>query len=725
MPVLVVAGPGSGKTRVLTYRVAWLLHCGEPPSSIIGLTFTNRAADEMKSRVEKLVGVNARQVWLGTFHSLFARILRREAKYLGYTPSFSIYDTEDTESLLKTILKEKKLDKKQYHPGTLRHRISLMKNSLITPQAYMENEELLEEDQATERPHFAEIYQEYVERCKRSDAMDFDDLLLNTYLLFENFPDVLLKYQMHFRHVLIDEFQDTNPLQYEIAKRIAVRNESIFCVGDDAQSIYSFRGASVKNMFDFMRDFPEHLLIRLTVNYRSTKTIVRLANSIIRHNKIQIPKELTTENPQGRLAVILRGLDEEDEARRVVQHLFETLQNTRARYDDFAILYRVHAQSRPLEEHLRRLNIPYHIFGSVSFFQRKEIKDALAYLRVVLAPNDEVSLVRIINLPPRGIGATTVDKLQVWAKQQDKPLWHVLKNISHYPLSANQKKAIEEFVYMIESLRTRLQGNAYPIAREVLNRSGLLEYYRADESPEGKQRYLNLEELLSMIKLFDERHSEQTIEEGEVSLAAFLRSVTLITSDDIDANSSKGRVHLMTIHSAKGLEFRFVYIVGMEEGILPHGRSCYHNEELEEERRIFYVAATRAKEQVVLSYAGRRFRPRLEKITPSEPSRFLFELDPECVELLTGADSERLQQAIGTPVHLPIPQLNNPNHEEGFSTDEVIKVKQGDNILHSKFGKGIVLAVEGEGINRIATIQFEDYGTKKIMLRYAKIKRLH
>ncbi|MDY0336258.1 MAG: 3'-5' exonuclease, partial [Bacteroidales bacterium] len=612
-PAMVIAGAGSGKTRVLTYRVAYMLQQGIDPFNILALTFTNKAAREMKERIYNLVGsTEAKSVWMGTFHAIFARVLRVEGYHLGYPSNFTIYDTDDSKSLVRSILKDLGLDPKIYPAGYVLGRISSAKSNLISAQDYNANHELMSQDKMAAKPFIGNIYSMYTARCRRALAMDFDDLLFNMNLLLRDFPDVLLKYQKKFQYILVDEYQDTNYAQYLIVKKLAARHENICVVGDDAQSIYAFRGANIQNILNFEKDYPDLKTYKLEQNYRSTQHIVNAANSVIAYNKEQIFKKIWTQNEEGVKLKLLRTSSDTEEGQLVAQNVFEIKMNNQLPNSEFAVLYRTNAQSRSIEEALRKLNIPYRIYGGLSFYKRKEIKDLLAYFRVVVNAADDEAIKRIINYPARGIGATTLDRLTVTADKMGKTLWEVLANANDYDLKINQGilTRIGNFTTMIERFRIEQKvRNAYELARDIAQSSGILTNLNEDKTPEGISRIENIEELLNGIKEFSESGEQLEIGgEGTIrSLDKYLQDISLLTDADQDDNDPD-KVSLMTIHSAKGLEFPYVFVVGMEENLFPSIQSITSRADLEEERRLFYVAITRARKQAILSYAENRYR---------------------------------------------------------------------------------------------------------------------
>ncbi|MDW8394455.1 MAG: 3'-5' exonuclease [Chitinophagales bacterium] len=737
-PVMIVAGPGSGKTRVLTYRIAYLLHQGVDAFRILALTFTNKAAREMRERVEQLCGSEARNLYIGTFHSVFARLLRAHAQRLGFPPEFVIYDTDDSRSLLKSIIKQMALSDTLYKPATVHNRISAAKNSLIGPEDYLRDVNLMADDAAAGRPRMGDLYAEYVMRCFKAGAMDFDDLLYRMHQLLTKFPDVLSRYQYHFRYILIDEFQDTNPAQYVIVRKLADVHQNICVVGDDAQSIYSFRGATLENMLHFERDYPERRLFKLEQNYRSTRHIVRAANRLISHNKLQLTKEIWTENAEGEPIRLLSALSDNDEGKMVVDALFEEKMHAHRRNRDFAILYRTHAQSRAFEEHLRRVNLPYVVYGGVAFYQRKEVKDLLAYLRLAVNPYDEESLRRVINYPARGIGETSLEKALVAAQEHQLRLWEVLERCNTYLPGNRSNAAINEFISKIKGFRLiAQQQNAFEAATHIARSSGLLQELYADKSVEGVHRYENVQELLNGIKEYTDLQlapgaeaAPRVTADGEVleltspagTLAAYLQEITLLTDQDRDDEQSD-RVLLMTIHSAKGLEFPCVFVVGLEENLFPSLLSQNSREELEEERRLFYVAVTRAQQKLFLSHAAARYR--YGELQYNEPSRFLREVDDSLLQRLhQRMPRARPQPEAFTPASQPLtgkPYVHQPSPD--FVPDDYEHITEGMAVEHPRFGFGKVERIEGKSRDRIATIAFQaPVGAKRIMLRYARLR---
>lgn len=751
-PVMIIAGAGSGKTRTLTYRIAHLIELGVDGFNILALTFTNKAAAEMKERITKLVGNEARNLWMGTFHSIFARILRAEADKLGYTNTFTIYDNDDSKSAIKQIVKVMNLDPKVYNPGYVLSRISMAKSSLIGPEDYCTNPEIQQTDQTAKKPMIGEIYKLYNRRLRNAMAMDFDDLLFNTNILLRDFPEVLLKYQNRFRYILVDEYQDTNYAQYLIVKKLAARFQNICVVGDDAQSIYAFRGANIQNIFNFKRDYPTVKLFKLEQNYRSTKNIVNAANSIISNNKEQIQKEIWTDNGTGNLITLLQCSDERDEGNKVCESILDAHIGDNRPFRDFAILYRTNIQSRAIEEALRRQNVPYRIYAGISFYGRKEIKDVLAYLRLVANNHDDESLARIINLPARGIGNTTVDRLRLAASDNDVSIWTVMENLSSFGLGINSgvMNKIDEFMTMIKLFSSHIYDtSAYDLAKRIVNASGLITMLRNDDDPDNANRIENIEELLNGIQEYCER--EETItpdadeagaeaESGPVfkTLDMFLQQVLLLTSEDKDDDKDADKVSLMTIHAAKGLEFPYVYVVGMEENLFPSMLSISSRQELEEERRLFYVAVTRAEVQLTLSYATMRFQ--YGNMSYQEMSRFVEEIDDRYLlmprrrpsfpkagsmprsRMGSMSSESSFVRKTAKPAQPPAGFERKPSGPTmGNSPAEIDAIQTGMTVQHSKFGTGKVLSVEGSGDSRKAIIFFEGVGQKQLMLKFAKL----
>ncbi len=739
-PVMIIAGAGSGKTRTLTYRIAHLMELGVDPFHILALTFTNKAANEMKERIIKLVGGEGRNLWMGTFHSIFARVLRAEASKLGYTSSFTIYDTDDSKAAIKQIVKNLNLDPKTYKPTFVLNRISMAKSNLLGPKDYQENPEIYQTDIDSKRPAIGQIYQMYDQRLHNSNAMDFDDLLFNMNILLRDFPDVLLKYQQRFQYIMVDEYQDTNFAQYLIVKKLAARNQNICVVGDDAQSIYAFRGANIQNIFNFKRDYPTMQLFKLEQNYRSTKNIVNAANSIISRNRDQIQKELWSDNSVGNRIRLIRAMDEKDEGTRVADSIMNYHLGEDADYRSFAILYRQNSLSRSIEDALRKMNIPYKIYQGLSFYGRREVKDALAYLRLAINPHDDESLVRVINYPARGIGQTTMDKIRVAAADNDVSIWTVLENIQDFglPIQSGAVQKITEFVYMMKRFGAEVPTkDAFSLAKEIILASGIIKALQEEDDPESAERIDNIDELLNGVQEFCEEENpetaEATVPEASASahirtLDEFLQQVLLYTSEDKDKDKDADKVSLMTIHAAKGLEFPYVYVIGMEEQIFPSFLAS-SRAELEEERRLFYVAVTRAEKQVTLSYAQTRFNN--GQRMGGEISRFVEEIDPEYLEMpatrraastattLPRAffNAGKPSQATPKPQAAPKPRAAAvPN-----SPAQIGAIMPGMKVHHDKFGSGKVLQVEGNGDSRKAIVFFEGIGQKQLMLKFAKL----
>ena len=738
-PSLVIAGAGSGKTRVLTYRIAYMLEDGVPPSQVLSLTFTNKAANEMKERIAVLVGFkNARHLWMGTFHSIFARILRAEAAALGYPSTYTIYDTQDSRNLVKTIIKELKLDDKIYKPAEVLGRISNAKNNLITAADYAASATIEATDKSTRRPMIRDIYQRYASRCKKAGAMDFDDLLLNTNILFRDHPDILDKYMNIFRYILVDEYQDTNYSQYLIVKKLAQQHRNVCVVGDDAQSIYSFRGARIENILTFRSDYPEAVTYKLEQNYRSTQNIVNAANSIISRNQGQIPKKVFSENDEGPLIKVVEARTDSEEGFLVAGMIRDAALYEQVQYRDFAILYRTNAQSRIFEESMRKMNIPYKVYGGVSFFQRKEVKDVLAYFRVIANPADDESLKRIINYPLRGIGKTTLDKIEAAATGRDVPLWEVLNDgpFLRTAFNTGTHQKLAAFVGLIHEFRQKAdEMEAFDLAFTVTTATGILRDLGSDKTPEGISRSENVEELLNSIRDYNENEENA----GSTSLSDYLQTVTLYTNADNEKEEDHNKVTLMTIHSAKGLEFRQVFLAGLEEELFPSQMSTSMPKDLEEERRLFYVAVTRAKERVTISFAGTRYRWGL--LTNCNPSRFITEIDEHYLELppslsarhesrqgsaLTGSTvrPEAGSRRIVPPTAITGKRLVKMNETRPAPDAENVdpaKIQVGMVVEHPRFGRGKVIGKEGNPPNVKATVFFKDHGQKQLLLKFAKL----
>ena len=742
-PSLVIAGAGSGKTRVLTYKIAWLLSSGYRASNILALTFTNKAAREMKERIAHQVGAEAaRYLWMGTFHSVFARILRAEAEHLGFNSRFTIYDSADSKSLIRSILKEMGLDEKAYKPGTVQARISNAKNHLVSPAGYAANKEACEADAATKMPAIREVYQRYWERCRQAGAMDFDDLLFYTWILFQKHPDVLARYREQFRYVLVDEYQDTNYAQHSIVQQLAGEHQHICVVGDDAQSIYSFRGADIDNILYFTKIYPNTRVFKLEQNYRSTQTIVCAANSLIEKNQRQIRKEVFSEKERGEAIGVFQAYSDVEEGDIVINKIKDLRRRHDYEYSDFAILYRTNAQSRIFEETLRKNGMPYKIYGGLSFYQRKEIKDVVAYFRVTVNPADEEAFKRIINYPARGIGDTTLGKIIEAATGNNTSLWNVLSDPLAYQLSINKgtHTKLQEFRELIESFRDRLgTDNAYQIGTDIIRRSGIMTDIHADNSPESLSRQENIEELVNGLQDF----CALRMEEGstDISLSDYLSDIALLTDQDSDKDNEEAKVVLMTVHSAKGLEFRNVFVVGMEENLFPGSMAGDSPRAMEEERRLFYVAITRAEEHCYLSYARTRFR--YGKMEFGTPSRFLRDIDTCFLDLPHEAGighkvdegaarfrKEEVRQQIRPRAQVIAPTLprnlkkvansSTENQSAQSMQTSLGELRVGQNIQHERFGMGEVTKLEGSGDNAKATIRFRHAGEKQLLLRFAR-----
>jgi DNA helicase-2/ATP-dependent DNA helicase PcrA len=756
-PSLIIAGAGSGKTRVLTYRVAFLLDQGAKASEILCLTFTNKAAREMKERIGRVVGEEAsRFLWMGTFHSTFARILRIESQYLGYPSSYTIYDTLDSKSLIKSIIHEMELDDQRYKPGEVLNRISWAKNNLVTPHAYKNHAQISANDKVTRRPHMGDIYQTYCMRCKKSGAMDFDDLLLNTNILFRDFPEILAKYQEKFRYILVDEYQDTNHSQYLIVNKLAAQHHNVCVVGDDAQSIYSFRGARIENILNFQTDYPNHKIYKLEQNYRSTKVIVDAANSLIAKNKGQIKKNVWSDNETGQKIKIVGCITDMEEGFFVSNSILDSSLSDQQKFSDFAILYRTNAQSRIFEEALRKRNIPYRVYGGISFYQRKEIKDMLSYLRLTVNHQDDEALKRIVNYPARGIGDVTVEKLEQSASARGISILEAIENAESLGIDLNKGTLLKlrDFAVMIAGFTSKAaELKAFEAVQHISVASGVRKDLYNGNTPEERSRYENLEELLNGIKEF----TETAINENKTgSLVEYLENVSLLTDQDNDKPEDRNKVTIMTMHSAKGLEFNNVYIVGVEEELFPSKMSFESPEDMEEERRLFYVAITRARKRVNISYALNRYKWG----TPStcQPSRFLLDIDQKFLEMpedtmgrrpvkkpdrenswdfdYAGKSRSPVNSAsksypastskpvTGKPVMIPrkaVPMHKTPS--EDFKADNPDLVQPGMKVEHNQFGIGKVIQIEGTPPNRKATVFFQEFGEEKqLLLKFAKLR---
>lgn len=763
-PIMIVAGAGSGKTKVLTTRIIHLMAAhGVDAFNILALTFTNKAAKEMKERVERILGNGeARNLYIGTFHSVFARILRFEAEKIGYPRNFTIYDTDDAKSVVKAVVNEMNLDDKLYKPNQVYNRISSAKNALVGPAEYRNDYGLQQEDMRANRPAIGQIYDTYVKRCFKNGAMDFDDLLLKFYELLKNVPESLSKYQHKFKYILIDEYQDTNPAQYEVIKLLGAMHENVCVVGDDAQSIYSFRGATIENILQFQKDYDEVKVVKLEQNYRSTKSILHVANEVIKNNKGQIEKILFTDNGQGEKIKLIRTMTDNDEGKFVADSIQEQKLRNHYSNKDFAILYRTNAQSRAFEEALRRMAIPYTIYGGISFYQRKEIKDLVAYLRIIVNPSDEEAIKRVINYPARGIGKTTMDRLILSANENNITLWKVLENAQQFGFRAGTLSSLDEFVIMIKSFASMLNNkNAYEVAVHVGKQTNLVKELFNDKSTEGVQRYENIQELLNSIKEWTESPDNEDGEVVDKSLASYLQQITLLTDAD-EKDPDADTVKLMTIHAAKGLEFGCVFAAGLEEMLFPNAMAINTREELEEERRLFYVVVTRAKQRLWITYANTRYR--FGQLVQNDPSRFIEEIPEDYLdrsfagvgssgkpannwgggsafnrmkgwgsdgkqdnvreaEKRYGAPPEKKQS---TPSYLAPkgapPKVVEHKPSEDFVASDTSNLQAGQKVEHQKFGFGEVMKMEGAAHNPIATVKFEHNGEKKIMLNYAKLR---
>ena len=746
-PMMVVAGAGSGKTRLLTHRIAHLIDQGVDPFSILALTFTNKAAREMKGRIGQIVGeADARNIWMGTFHSVFARILRIESERINYPSNFTIYDTQDSRSVIKDVIKSLGLDDKLYKPNSIHGRISGAKNNLIGPQDYAANPDIMGEDQQAGRPRIAEIYAGYNLRLQRSGAMDFDDLLFKTNVLLRDFPDLLHKYQQKFAFILVDEYQDTNFAQYLIIRQLGAARENVCVVGDDAQSIYSFRGANIQNILNFQRDYPDCVVYKLEQNYRSTKTIVEAANTVIAKNQDQIRKEVWTGNADGDKIDVHRALSDNDEGSHVADGILTTRSREQARHQDFAILYRTNAQSRAFEEQLRKRNIPYRIYGGLSFYQRKEIKDLIAYFRLTANPADDESFKRVVNYPARGIGKTTMDRLTVAAANHECALWDVLQDPLKKPedLKGAAWGKLQDFATMISGFATRLEtASAFDLGHHIAQHTALLRELHKDKTPEGVARYENVEELLAGMKEFSDAVDPAT-PDALRTMGDFLVDVALLTDADQD-DGDDDKVSLMTIHAAKGLEFPYIYVVGLEENLFPSQMALNAREELEEERRLFYVALTRAEKRATLSYALTRYR--WGQLIQNEPSRFIEEIDEQYLNLPT-VSARRPEpfdfNTARTSFYKPMPSGSGPRTttppkpgmkkvsasapgaaaESGVAPASSGGIAPGVEVKHARFGKGKVLKLEGEEPNVKATVFFPSAGQKQLLLKFAKLEVL-
>jgi DNA helicase-2/ATP-dependent DNA helicase PcrA len=729
-PVMIIAGAGSGKTRVLTYRIAHIIKQGADAFNILALTFTNKAAKEMKKRIETVVGPEARNLWMGTFHSVFAKILRIEAEKIGYPRDFTIYDTDDAKSVIKAIVKELNLDDKLYKVGLIYNRISNAKNSLITAKEYITIPELMEADASAGRPLIARIFAMYQQKCYKAGAMDFDDLLVNTFRLFKEHADVLYKYQHKFKYIMVDEYQDTNLCQYMIIKKLAAMNRNICVVGDDSQSIYSFRGANIQNILNFEKDYPELNIFKLENNYRSTSNIVNASSSIIANNKEKLDKKIYTDNDEGEKIMVMRAISDNEEGRMVAQSIFEDMNTQRLSFSDFAILYRTNAQSRSFEEALRKNSIAYRVYGGTSFYQRKEIKDMVAYLRLVVNPNDDEALKRIINYPARKIGNTTIDRVTALANEKDCSLWEIISHAQQFAAELGSSIAsLRDFHTMIYSFQGMMfSKNAYEIAEYVAKQSTLLKALYEDKTVEGVSRHENVMELLNGIKEF----TEDDTNENDKTISQFLQDIALLTDADKDKENAD-TVTLMTIHSSKGLEFKNVYVVGLEENLFPSQLSLTSRQELEEERRLFYVAVTRAEQKLTLSFATSRFK--YGNLIPCEPSRFIDEIESKYLEFAY-AKTLKMESPVfkkkevpnfgkGYGMNVGKPVFSKPSTQiqvsANFKESNTANLAAGQQVEHQRFGRGEVMSVQDTGDNRKAVIRFVEAGEKTLVLKFAKL----
>lgn len=742
-PVMIIAGAGSGKTRTLTYRIAHMIESGVDPFNILALTFTNKAAKEMKDRIVSLVGSNARNIWMGTFHSVFARVLRAEASKLGYISTFTIYDTDDSKSAINSIVKSLGLDTKEYKANYVLSRISMAKSNLFSPEDYCNNVEIQQADKTARKTEIGRIYTMYNQRLRQSMAMDFDDLLYNMNLLLRDFPDVLYKYQERFRYILVDEYQDTNHSQYQIVKKLAARYQNICVVGDDAQSIYAFRGANIENILNFKRDYPSVSLFKLEQNYRSTQTIVNASNSIISNNHDQIKKHVWTGNSVGDPIKLFRATDERDEGNKVADSIVKNRIDKGLNYKDFAILYRTNSQSRAIEDSLKRMNVPYRIYQGISFYGRKEVKDVLAYMRLVVNNHDDESLIRAINYPRRGIGDTSLNKIRLAASDNGVSIWTVLENLSDFGLGLGSSisKVIADFVIMIQRFTSVLpELDAYSIAKQIVHSSGIVSLLRNDPDPDNPNRIENIEELLNGVKEFCDQSDDiapDLIEQNAQikTLDLFLQQVLLMTSEDKGKDDDSDKVSLMTIHAAKGLEFPHVYVVGMEENLFPSFMSMNSRQELEEERRLFYVAVTRAESQLNLSCAVTRYMNGSSSC--QEMSRFVQEIDDKFIEKVNGRGAfppagtfPKAFANAGKPQIPSTPRKTTPISDAvkgptmANSPADIARICPGSVVSHEKFGTGKVLRLEGVGSEAKAIVFFDGVGEKTLLLKYAKLSIL-
>jgi DNA helicase-2/ATP-dependent DNA helicase PcrA len=730
-PSLIIAGAGSGKTRVLTYKIAYLMLNDVSPNTVLALTFTNKAAKEMKERIVKVVGKQANRLWMGTFHSIFSRILRTEAEFIGFKSNYTIYDTTDSLSIIRGIMKEMNINDKTYKERDVYNRISMAKNCLMTPASYASNAQLSDEDVMSHRPKMSGIYQRYFMKCRNANAMDFDDLLLYTNILFRDHPEILQKYQKWFRYILVDEYQDTNVAQYLIVKRLSEISNNITVVGDDAQSIYSFRGAKIENILNFRKDYPDYAEYKLEQNYRSTQTIVNAANSLIAKNRKQLKKTCFSKGDVGERIDIIRAFTDQEEGQIISSLVVDTVYGKQVNYSDIAILYRTNAQSRIFEDSLRRRNIPYRIYGGISFYQRAEIKDALAYMRLAVNPLDDEALNRVINYPARGIGNTSMDKIQAYALDNNLSLWESIgsEHLENMGVKDSTLKKITEFRELVESFIKRANTeNACTFASDIIKQSGMMAELKENKTPEGISRIENIEELLNSIK----EYTKSADDSGDSStIAEYLQNVSLITDMDKDSSKSANTVTLMTIHSAKGLEFSYIFIVGMEEGLFPGSNSIQSEHSLEEERRLFYVALTRAAVKATISFAQTRYR--WGNLTSSVPSRFLRDIDKSCIsttsvksalEAKEPSQLSNFYKKNRTPNEVkplkPLkPATKSPSQEQ---TDESSLIPPGTEVEHARFGRGRIIGIDVEENDVRAKIEFYTAGMKTLILKYAQLE---
>ncbi len=737
-PSLIIAGAGSGKTRVLTYRIAYLLSQDIRAHQILALTFTNKAAKEMKERITSLTGENiARELWMGTFHSLFARILRREAEAIGYPANFTIYDTDDSRSMIRSIINDLKLDDQSYKPADIFRRISSAKNNLITAEQYLASNDIQLQDKSARKQEIGQIYKNYTQRCKSSGVMDFDDLLVNTNILFRDHPDILKKYQKIFEYVLVDEYQDTNYAQYLIIKKLAARNQNICVVGDDSQSIYSFRGAKIENILNFRNDYPDYKLFKLEQNYRSTQNIVEAANSLIANNQGRIPKKVWSDQEPGEKVHIIEAKTDREEGFIISGKILEIHLQQQAMFRDFSVLYRTNAQSRVLEEACRKQNIPYRVYGSISFYQRKEIKDSLAYFRLAINPADDESLRRIINFPTRGIGKTSIDRLSQAAFSNGISLWSVIEDASNLVPSFNKGtlEKLRSFKVTLTNFRERHEHeDAYDLATDILNQTGIIKEFSYERTPENLSKAENIQELLNSIREFIELKKEESA--GQVTLSDYIENIALLTDQDTDNKEDRNRVSLMTIHAAKGLEFPYVFVAGLEEELFPNQYSVSSAKELEEERRLFYVAITRAMKRVFVTYAETRYK--WGNLVSSRKSRFLREIDSQYVEqkirhepTLKVPSPKRPITSTNKPVQGNLTRMHDARRKpspilpaEHFDADDPSEIQSGMLVKHARFGEGKILQIEGDKTNRKAVVFFKSSGQKQLLLKFARLKIL-